>query len=342
MHVARRSPVAMVLALHLAATSSRAERRANTHVLIRSEAEATSRSGWGRRPAAILSPVVMAAFMAHASAATGDEPHPKDSFTWNPAWSHADSWDYAFTGVAASDLAVYLPLLQSKQPALNWTRPILFDTAVRDFLRGSSSVRSAAEPTSWALLGVVVAYPFVVDLPYAWKRGGPDLAWDLFWQDATALSLATAIDLNLRDVVGRARPPVSECLMKGGTNCLSNNSEATRSFPGGHQLIVTTAASLTCTQHLEMQLYGGAPDVVACAAAATTAFAVGVLRIVADDHWASDILVGDLLGVGLGWGVPTLMHLHGHAPAIAIHGAYLTPTPIAVRAGGGVGVTGLF
>jgi hypothetical protein len=294
------------------------------------------------RPSACLIRRLAALVVAAALGATPSIARA-DSLTWNPAWSHADSWDYGLTVLASADVAVYLPLLQGKQPALEWTRPILFDTAARNLLRGSPSVASTAATTSWGLLGVGVAFPFV-DVPVAWAQHGSRVAWDLFWEDATALSLATAFDLNLRDLVGRARPPVSECLMAGGgdARCLGTSSESTRSFPGGHQLIVTTAASLTCTQHLEMSLYGGAWDGVACAVAATSAFTVGVLRIVADDHWASDILVGDLLGVGFGWGIPTLMHLHGHAPSIEVGGAKLMPMPIAVRSGGGIGVTGLF
>jgi len=313
--------------------------------MLRTALEAFFHSRLGARIVRVRWIVVIAmVLLTTSSKAKAEDSHPTSNpFAWNPAWSHADTWDYAFTGVALADLAVYLPLFQSKQPPLEWTGPILFDTAARNLLRGSSAVRSGAATSSWVLLGAVVAYPFV-DIPYALKRDGPRVAWDLFWQDATALSLATAVDLNLRDLIGRARPPVSECLMNHGSQsqCLGDDTEATRSFPGGHQLIVTTAASLTCTQHLEMHLYGGPWDAVACAAAASSAFGVGVLRIVADAHWASDILVGDLLGVGFGWGIPTLMHLHGHAPAIVIDGAYLTPMPVAVRGGGGLGVVGLF
>jgi membrane-associated phospholipid phosphatase len=306
--------------------------------------EASSLTAWGAGGRYALRLVFLIALLTAPSNARADSAPPTpDPFTWDAGWSHANAWDYTLTGIGVAGVALYLPLLQSRQPTLEWTRPILFDTAVRNLLNGSPAVESAAGTASWVLLGGVVAYPFA-DVAYVWKRDGPRVAWDLFWQDATALSLATAVDLYLRDVVGRARPPVSECLMKGGSRseCLGSDTEATRSFPGGHQLIVTTAASLTCTQHLEMHLYGGPWDVVACATAASTAFGVGVLRIVADAHWASDILVGDLLGVGFGWGIPTLMHVHGHAPSIVVGGARLTPIPVAVPGRGGMGVTGFF
>jgi len=287
---------------------------------------------------------VVAALMALSSAARADDPTLAGPLRWDPAWSHAGPADYALTVFGAADVAVYVPLLQPRQPPLVWTRPILFDDDVRNWLRASSpAARANAGLASWVLFGAVVAYP-VLDVPYAWARYGRKVAWDLFWQDATALSLATAFDLNLRDVIGRARPPESACLTAGGSTitCLGTSSEATRSFPGGHVLIVTTAATLTCTQHLTLHLYGGPWDAVACGTAIAADAAVGTLRIVSDDHWASDILSGWALGVAFGWGIPVLMHLHGHSSDATDPGLHLAPVAIPVSHGGGAGVTGWF
>jgi membrane-associated phospholipid phosphatase len=244
--------------------------------------------------------------------------------------------------VGFEDTIIYQLLDQSQRPPLHWSGPILFDEAVRNLLRGSTpGVRSEAATVSWVLLPVVISYP-VIDVPYSWVRYNPTVAWDLFWQDATALSLATAFDLNLRDLVGRARPPETACLAGGGSaaTCLGSNEEATRSFPGGHVLIVTTGAALTCTQHLSMHLYGAPWDALACATSVTADVAVGTLRIVSDDHWATDILAGGLLGVAFGWGVPTLMHLHGHSSADPT--SHLLPIAVPVQHGVGAGVTGWF
>jgi len=263
---------------------------------------------------------------------------------WDPAWSHAGPADYSLTGLGVTDTVVYEIFFQSKQPALYWNSPILFDNAVRDALRGSTpGIRSGAETASWGLLGLVIAYPFF-DAVYAWKRYGRTVAWDLFWQDATVLSLATAVDLNYRDLIGRARPPVSACLSSGGSvdQCVGTSAESTRSFPGGHMLMVTSAAALTCTQHLYMHLYGAPWDAIACATAVTGAAAVGTLRIVADDHWASDILVGGVLGTAFGWGIPVLMHLNGHSASSGGLAAHLAPIAIPVNRGGGAGVAGWF
>jgi membrane-associated phospholipid phosphatase len=66
---------------------------------------------------------------------------------------------------------------------------------------------------------------------------------------------------------------------------------------------------------------------------------------VADDHWATDVLGGAALGIAFGWGIPYLMHLHGHTPRSHPDKelpVLIAPVPIAVRSGGGAGVAGLF
>lgn len=264
---------------------------------------------------------------------------------WDPRWTHAGPDDYALTGGGLATLAFEATFLQGEQPALHWTGPILFDRAVRDVLRGSTAqTRDAAAVASWSILALDIAYP-LFDVPYAWRRYGSALAWDLFWQDATAISLVSATDLALRDVIGRARPMVSDCLAAGGSasNCLGDNTEATRSFPGGHFAIATTAAVLVCTQHLAIHLYGSPWDALTCATALTVDAAVGTLRLVTDNHWASDILAGGALGFAFGWGVPVVMHLHAHAarsgPAPL---AIAVPMPLSVHHGAGLGITGWF
>ncbi len=279
-----------------------------------------------------------------ASSARADDRSTTGPLRWDPAWTHAGPADYALTIFGVGDVLIYEPFLQNKQPPLLWTKPILFDVAVRNLLRGSTpAARSEAATVSWGFFGLVLAYP-VIDIPVAGKRYGAQLAWDLAWQDATTISLATAFDLNLRDLFGRARPPVWACLQAGGstTQCLGTSGEATRSFPGGHVLMVTAAAALTCTQHLSMHLYGAPWDAIVCAAAIAADTTVGVLRIVTDDHWASDILAGGLLGTAFGWAVPTLMHLRATSTSPTGVAAHLAPIAIPIARGGGAGVTGWF
>lgn len=279
-----------------------------------------------------------------AASSRADEVPATPPLRWDPQWSHAGVADYVLGGIGLGALGAEAVWLEPQQPPLHWTGPILFDQDVRDLLRGSTAqVRENAALASWIMLGANIAYPVVVDVPYAWSRYGKQLAWDLFWQDAVALSLVSASDLAIRNLVGRARPPVSDCLAAGGSaaTCLGNDTEATMAFPGGHVAIATTGATLTCVQHLSMHLYGAPWDAVTCGSAIGVDFTMGVLRIVTDNHWASDIVAGAVLGFAFGWGVPFLMHLHPPGEPGGGTGILLAPVPIVVDHGGGIGVTGL-
>jgi membrane-associated phospholipid phosphatase len=301
-----------------------------------------ARRGFGRRD--ILGAVLAGAIVMAPKAAWADGAGTSGTLQWDLEWSHAGPADYSLTMFGVGVAAIYVPLLQNRQPPLHWARPILFDEAVRNRLRAPTvEGRKNAGLASWGLFGAVIADP-LIDVGYVWEKYGSDVAWDLFWQDATAMSLATAFDLNLRDIVGRARPPVTACMIAGGSaaQCMGTSEESTRSFPGGHVMIVTTAAALVCTQHLTMHLYGSPWDAIACSVAVGADAAVGVLRIVSDDHWATDILSGYALGAAFGWGIPALMHLHAHARPLTDPGLRLVPIAMPVERGAGMGVTGWF
>lgn len=298
-----------------------------------------------------LAPVVLVAAallgpegLAHAEST--ESPPKKHPHRWDPAWTHANAWDYTLTGVATTAAVVELTVLQGIRPTLRWSDPILFDSDVRSALMTRNlATRSTLEDAAWILWGLQAAYPVFVDVPLAWARQGKQLAWDMFWQDAVTLTIAGAVDGALRDIAGRARPDVYDCLQSGRTDCLQP-VESTRSFPGGHFLNSTAASVLTCTQHLYLHLYDGAWDGVACALTLASNATLGVLRIVTDNHWATDELVGGAIGSLIGWGVPYVMHLHGHAPVIfgsgESIGTLVLPVPLVFQGGGGMSLTGIF
>lgn len=262
---------------------------------------------------------------------------------WDPAWSHSNPWDYTIAGVSAGVLLFEGIFLQNSQPPLRWSQPILFDVGARNIFRiNDSTSHDIAQTLSWTLWGAQIALPVAVDVPYAWARYGFGLARDLFWQDAVTLTFSAALDIGLRDLAGRARPFVWECLEKGGADCLYG-PEAVRSFPGGHFLNSTAASVLTCTQHLYLHLYGGPWDALTCALTLASDATVGILRIATDSHWASDELVGGVAGALLGWGIPYVMHFMPKSDPDAPPPAVIAvPMPVAFERGGGLGVGGFF
>jgi len=296
--------------------------------------------------------LVFASFLAASSALAEPPlappepaPVPHHQVRWDPKWTHANAWDYSIAAVTTTASVIELTVLQPIRPTLRWKDPILFDTDVRNALMTSNlSTRASLEDTAWVLWGLQLAYPVLVDVPFAWARHGRQLAWDLFWQDAVTLTLAGAVDGAIRDIAGRARPDIYDCLQQGGAHCL-DSPESTRSFPGGHFANSTAASVLTCTQHLYLRLYGGPWDGLTCALTLASNLTIGVFRIVSDNHWVSDQIVGGALGGLIGWLVPFAMHLHGHTQVVSDDGrptALVLPMPIVLDRGGGMGLTGIF
>ena len=254
---------------------------------------------------------------------------------WDPAWTHANAWDYSLTAFATTVFAIDLAPQPIRQP--HWVQPILFDADARSALRVSDKgTRTTLENTAWGLWFAQMAFPVVVDVPYAWARYGSGVARDLFWQDAVTLTVAGAVDALLRDLTGRLRPDVYDCWVTGRSDCLTS-PEATRSFPGGHLINSAAAAGLTCTQHLYMRLYGSPWDAITCATTIGASFTVAMFRVMSDNHWATDQIVGGALGGFIGWFVPWFMHLRGHAPSTMV-----VPIPVAFDRGGGAGVAAVF
>ena len=249
--------------------------------------------------------------------------------------THADAWDYTLTAFATTIVAVDFAVPQTvRQP--RWTEPILFDADARSALRvNDASTRTSLENAAWGLWFAQLGYPVLVDVPYAWARYGSAVARDLFWQDAVTLTVAGALDAVLRDAAGRLRPDVYDCWKAGRSDCLTS-AEATRSFPGGHLINSAAAASLACTQHLYMRLYGGPWDGIACATTVGASFTVAMFRVMSDNHWATDQIVGAALGGLVGWFVPWFMHFR-HAPK-----AMVVPMPMAFERGGGAGALAVF
>jgi membrane-associated phospholipid phosphatase len=190
-----------------------------------------------------------------------------------------------------------------------WIGPILFDTPVRNALRlhTRSGIQAALDASF--LTALVTPTQSLVDslvLPVA--DGNLDLAWQLALMDAQAYALSGLVTASLYDVTGRARPSYEDCKAGTSVDPLCDAGQYA-SFPSGHTSAAMTGAGLICAHHGALPLYGGgAWDVAACAEGLTVATAVGVLRMMADRHYASDVLTGGAIGFFSGYGLPMLLH----------------------------------
>jgi hypothetical protein len=102
-----------------------------------------------------------------------------------------------------------------------------------------------------------------------------------------------------------------------------------------------------------MDLYGSPWDGVTCATTLASDLTIAVMRVVSDNHWASDQIAGIAIGTLIGWGVPYAMHLRGHQDAVWAEGdgagretsalsMVAIPIPMVFDHGGGLEVTGMF
>lgn len=225
------------------------------------------------------------------------------------------------------------------QPRPHWVGGILFDDAVRNALR----VRSpSALKTVWALsdavdIALVVIVYGVDSLAVPILRGSPDVALQLGLMGAEAYAVSSVVTIALYDTVGRARPSYEDC--QRDPSFVGCQTSPTASFPSGHTNEAFTAAGLSCANHQFLPLYGARIwDDLACARDLVLATSDGLLRIIGDRHWATDVLTGSAIGFAFGYGMPVLLHytapkkswlgkwtvspLVGRQPGLAIAGSF--------------------
>lgn len=226
-----------------------------------------------------------------------------------------------------------------------------FDDDVRKALRaGTLAARYRYRDASDVGLSLTVSWPFVVDaLTTAWwYRGSRETAQEMSLINLETLAISGAIQGTTNVLVSRQRPYGPDCgsdeLPGDAIDCV--NSFHYRSFFSGHSAFSFTSAALICIHHFENELLGGPWDAVSCATGYAVAGATATLRVVADVHYASDVLLGAAVGTLVGYGVP-LFHYRDIGGsrersrargARGAHGLQLRLVPSA----GGVGVLGIF
>jgi hypothetical protein len=188
----------------------------------------------------------------------------------------------------------------------------LFDDAVRDALvLDSRSARARAAGLSTLPYWGMFAFPLLVDtaLVTAGIHGANDVALEMLAINLQSFAISGGVALTFQKL-GRVRPSEDGCRDDPdyAPKC-DSPVDLNQSFMSGHTAIAMTGAGLTCAHHRHLPLYGGGwPDVAICVATLAFASSTGVLRILSDDHYASDVLLGMGLGLASGWGLPEWLH----------------------------------
>ena len=241
--------------------------------------------------------------LALASAARADEAPKK--YAWDENWPRFRPAEYAVTGVALVGAAANYFLVPPPVTPV-WRGPVLFDRPARNALligseQGRDKVRLAADLLTIPLMGYAM-----LDGPVtaAWAGRNKDTAIQLALINAETFAVVEVLNLSISNALPRSRPEGAVCdpQSKYDSNCV-------KSFWSGHTANVFAAASLICVEHSEVGLYGGGrADKAACASALAVASVVGISRVTSNNHHASDVLFGAVVGAATGYLMPKLLH----------------------------------
>ncbi len=226
-------------------------------------------------------------------------------------WGEIHESEYWRLGVIAAGALGSYSL--SNQGSGGWQGGILFDNSVRGSFRASTrDGRDQASRFSDVGALLSISSPLLLDAGFFqwWNRGDRSGALrTTFITVESLLFTAFTSELTKRGIQ-RKRPIQSSCESGEVDDSDCNTEDSTRSFFSGHTAMAFTGAGLVCRNHRSLNLVGEntTTDFVLCASALAVATTTGVLRIIADKHYSSDVLVGASIGFFSGYFLPVLFH----------------------------------
>jgi membrane-associated phospholipid phosphatase len=255
-------------------------------------------------------------YLTLSSSVRAEPPARSEEFAWHPAWPKFRASEYVLTGVTGlASLGAFFLLKAPSTP--HWTGGILLDDTLRDALRLRSPhsrdrARALSDVTAITSVLVVVG---VDSLAVPLLRNKPEIAQQQLLLDAESFAISSLITTTMFKIIGRGRPSYQACQHDPSFDPLCRSGD-TASFPSGHTNAAFTAAGLSCAHHLHLALYGSPlADTLACVGEIALAGATGGLRVVGDRHYATDVWTGAIIGFGVGYGTPTLLHYRKAARA---------------------------
>ncbi len=127
----------------------------------------------------------------------------------------------------------------------------------------------------------------------------------------------------------------------GDTSPHCADRQTTQSFFSNQATNAFTGAGLVCLHHTAMSLWGDeAADASACVGGITVATIAGLLRVMSDFEYLTDVITGALVGMVSGWLLPYLLHYQGGArpelrsPIAVIPAPLLSDTMVGLQAAG--------
>lgn len=218
---------------------------------------------------------------------------PEKPSLWRSEWPQYRTSE--FVASLAAGLATGAIVLYGQIDEPRWKGGILFDDAVRNELR----VKNPHTRQTYRTIGDYTYHlspllPLFDALVVA-TIGHSDskLAGNLTGITLEAYSYSGVLSFIATETSARQRP----------------DGTSTQSFFSGHAAISATGAGLTCANHTRIPLWGNrVADISACVIASLNALTTATTRVVADRHYATDVILGTGVGFGFGYGVPVLLH----------------------------------
>jgi membrane-associated phospholipid phosphatase len=228
---------------------------------------------------------------------------------WRPEWRRSDAFDYVLSlGLFAGYAATLVFPKPEDEP--HWVGPVLLDAPLRRaFGAEGIPARKLASTTSDVALWVSIGHVVADATAFAMLRhDAPDVGWELLVMDAEAYSATLILNALTKRITSRARPNVESCESDPNYDPKCGDRERYSSFYSGHAAVTATSAGLLCSQHTRLPLYGDGWDTAACVNGVLMTSLTGVLRVVSDRHWASDVVTGHVIGFSSGFFLPQLLH----------------------------------
>jgi membrane-associated phospholipid phosphatase len=275
-----------------------------------------------------------------------------DKVEWSPDWRKVQLPEV----IGSLALVVVNPLIDTRIPYpdhADWHGGILFDDWARNTFRAHTlaAMSTASTFSDWAYkAGPVV--PVLVDGYFAALgiHQNAEVALQMVFIDLEAYGVSALLSLTAEHAVGRARPYTEDCNARdpSGTllhTCGTGNDY--RSFYSGHATATATTAGLVCVEHQHLPLFGGGvADLVPCLVMIGVSVTTGIMRLVYDEHWASDVITGWVAGAAAGYLLPAALH-YGFSgrrlPGEIVTGElHALPTFLPYQGGAGAGLVGVF
>lgn len=269
-----------------------------------------------KRPRCLgIAATALVAALAYAPTAAAADPTPTPPAP--PPASEHDDWafrtfqpvDYVVTGVTGA-LAVDVYFEVQPQSQARWVGGILFDDAARSAFRlhdpgTRDAVRSAADILASGSVVLAVGFDAIA-LPLLRRKTKAAIQLGLI--SAETFALSSLVTTTSYDSAGRTRPSYADC-QKNPSFDPQCSSSPTASFWSGHTAQAFTSAGLSCAEHAYVHIYGDpVADAIGCAGMVTLGASVGALRVMGDRHYATDVIVGSLVGFTLGYGIPAFLY----------------------------------